>query len=74
MSAMKGDVFFYQDNYSEAIKYYDKALEINPKYNFALSEKGRLLFVKGNISEAVELFDKALQSEPNNPVALNNLA
>ena len=36
------------------IKYYDKALAVNPNYIYALSDKGDALSSQGNYSEALK--------------------
>jgi tetratricopeptide (TPR) repeat protein len=35
----KGNAFYYQDNYAQAIQYDDKALAIDPNYKQALDNK-----------------------------------
>jgi tetratricopeptide (TPR) repeat protein len=53
-----------QGRYSEAIEYYDKALELNPNDISAsinaLSGKGNILRDQGRYTEAIEYYDKAL--------------
>ena len=61
----KAQYFHSQDNYSEAIKYYDKALEINPNYLVTLSNKGVDFLYQDDYSEAIKYFDKALEINPN---------
>ena len=51
----KADALSTLGNYSEALKYYDKALSINPNYVIALSDKGYVLSDQGNYSEAIKL-------------------
>jgi tetratricopeptide (TPR) repeat protein len=51
-------------NHSEAIKYYDKALEINPTYIVSLNNKGVALSNLGNYQEALKWYDKALEQKP----------
>ena len=61
-----------QGNYSEAIKYFDKALSINPNYTYALDAKGVILSTQGHYSEAIKYFDKALAVNPNYMYALSD--
>jgi tetratricopeptide (TPR) repeat protein len=56
----------------EAIKYLDKALEIDPNNANALTSKGLALYNLGNYQEAVKYHDKALEINPNGGPALNN--
>jgi tetratricopeptide (TPR) repeat protein len=51
--------------YREAIACFDKAIEINPNYAMAWSEKGLSLHNLGNNEEAIECFDKSLELNPN---------
>ena len=39
--SLKGNYYYYGNNYDEVIKWYDKALAINPNDTFALSNKGQ---------------------------------
>ncbi|MCX8058051.1 MAG: tetratricopeptide repeat protein [Spirochaetes bacterium] len=49
----QGDKYFYLKNYSKAIEYYEKALQINPKY-------AEVYYMLGNIYKIKKLFDVAL--------------
>ena len=57
---------YYNDN--GAIKWYDKALEINPKNQAAWYNKGVSLQNLGHFEEAIKCYDKALQITPNDSV------
>jgi tetratricopeptide (TPR) repeat protein len=66
--------------YNEAIECYDKALEIDPKYVYALNNKGLALDNLRKYNEAIECYDKALKIDPkyawawlNKGLALGNL-
>ena len=54
-----------EGRYREAIICFDKALEINPNYALAWSEKGICLGYLAKHEEAIECFDKSLQLNPN---------
>ena len=58
--------------YEQAIEYYDNALEIDPKYALALSNKGATLDKLGKYKEAIECYDKALEIDPKYALALSN--
>lgn len=67
----KATVKFGKKKFKEAIKYYDKALEINPLYLEALNDKGIALGKLGKHDEALKCYDKALEIKPNALVLLN---
>jgi tetratricopeptide (TPR) repeat protein len=50
--------------HEEAIAYYDKALELNPKYVTTWNNKGFALDQLGLYEEAIECYDKALEIDP----------
>ena len=61
---LKGDEFFQKRDWSEAIKYYDKAIEINPEYGEAWYYKGWALFNKGDYDEGNKCYAKAVELNP----------
>ena len=56
----------------EAIRCYDKALEIDPEYAYALNNKAVSLQNLGKDYEAIQYLDKALKIDPEYAYALNN--
>jgi len=56
----------------EAITYYDRALEIDPDYVYALNNKGWSLYNLGKYREAITYYDRALEIDPDDVDALNN--
>ena len=46
--------------YTKAIEYYDKAIELNPQYAVAWDNKGMVLARLGKYNEAVKCYDKAM--------------
>jgi tetratricopeptide (TPR) repeat protein len=61
----KGDKLCFEEcNYEEAIKYYDKILEIDPTYTKALVGKGISLGFLDKYQEALKYIDKALEYNP----------
>ena len=58
--------------YEEAIKCYDKALEIDEKYVNAWNNKGNALCNLGKYDEAIECYDKALEIDDKFVDAWNN--
>jgi tetratricopeptide (TPR) repeat protein len=68
----KGYEFDDLGEYTRAIEYYNKALDIDPNYLYALNGKGWALNELGNFKEAIVYYDKALEEDPNYADALNN--
>jgi tetratricopeptide (TPR) repeat protein len=66
----KGDYLLKLRNYTGAIVYADKALEVDPKNINALIIKALALDHLGKHAEAIRYFDKALETDPNNRNAL----
>lgn len=50
--------------YADAIKFYDKALEIDPKFLCAWVNKGMALSRLGRYQEAISAFDQAIEINP----------
>lgn len=48
-------------NYEEAIKWYDKALAIDPEYAQTYYNKGSSLYALGRYKEAIPEFDKCIE-------------
>ena len=65
----KGEDLYNLGNYDEAIKYYDKALSIDPNNIQALYSKGLAIY-NWDKYEAIKYYDKALSIDPNNTHAL----
>jgi tetratricopeptide (TPR) repeat protein len=67
---LKGDEHYYREEYSEAIKWYDKVIEIDPNYVVALCNKGMALLNLGKYKQAIEWYDKALAVDSEDVFAL----
>ncbi len=65
-----GNTFYTQGNYSEAIRYYDAALGVEPNNLKAWFNKANSLYMLGRYKEAIECYDKVLSIEPNNQNAI----
>jgi tetratricopeptide (TPR) repeat protein len=67
----EGRALISSGRYQEAIKWYDKALAIDPNYKNALLNKGIALTQLGRYNEAITHFDKLLAIDPNDKGALD---
>ena len=63
---VKGSQCFYKEEYSQAINWYDKAIELDSGNFAAWYNKGRVLGKLGSYVEAIECFDKAIEIDPGN--------
>lgn len=61
----KGVVYSDLENYSEALKCFNRATEIDPLYGQAWRSKGILLLKMGRPEESIQALDKALKIDPN---------
>jgi len=57
----------------EALKYYNRAIQIKPDSYYALSNKGAMLGRVGKTDEAIKVLQDALALKPNYSLALNNM-
>ena len=60
----KGDELLKQGKYDEALKYFDSALDLNPKDDRAWRRRGDALEKLGKYNEALESYDKAIEINP----------
>ncbi len=67
-----GNDLFHQGNYTDAITYYDKALELNSTDTNVLYNKALALDNLGRVNEAITYYDKVLAISPNDTYSLNN--
>jgi tetratricopeptide (TPR) repeat protein len=61
----KGKSLTNLGKFDEAIKCYDRALEIDPNYAFAWNYKGITLYELRKYDEAIKSYDKAINIDPN---------
>lgn len=67
--AFRGSALYQLKNYEDAIACYDKALELNPRYDYAWTGKGLVLDNLERYEDAIACYDKALELNPDNEVA-----
>jgi tetratricopeptide (TPR) repeat protein len=68
----KGNSLVESSMYDDAIKCYDKALEINPGSMEAWNNKGLALARTGRLAEAVQCYDRALEIDPGDSEVIYN--
>ncbi|MFC2011271.1 tetratricopeptide repeat protein [Chloroflexota bacterium] len=68
----KGFALGGQDKYEEALKAYNKAIELDPQYVLAWNNKGNTLGELGRHEEALEAYNKAIEIDPKDALAWNN--
>ena len=68
----KGGALYALGKYDEAIKCYDKAIEIDPNNPVVWNNKGLALNSLGKYDEAITSYDKAIERDPNDADAWNN--
>ncbi|WP_418214976.1 tetratricopeptide repeat protein [Brachyspira murdochii] len=59
--------------YKEAIKDYDKAIELKPNMAYLYNDRGWVKKNAGLYKEALKDYKKALELEPNNEYAIENM-
>ena len=70
---LKGNMFFYENKYAEAIQYYDQALRIDPSYSEAQTNKFLALRAAGryygeklnNLPQSAQFLEQAIILQPN---------
>ncbi len=55
--------------FSEAEKHFRRALELDPKGEYALLQYGHFLTTQNGVAEAIGLYDRVLKANPENPQA-----
>lgn len=68
-----GILFAQEENYSEAMKYLQKALKIQPKNPLLNLHYANILKIEGLFSEAAHILEKTLELHPNYIPLINNL-
>jgi len=68
-----GNLNFDQKNYDDAIKLYQKALEVRPEALNVRTDMGTAMFYLDHFDDAIAEFQKVLKADPNNAQSLFNL-
>ncbi len=61
-----------KSNYEHALKYFEKAIEMNAKNDFAWGDMGLMLDKLGRREEAIDSFSRALMIDSSNPITWHN--
>ncbi len=59
-------------NFNDALKCFEKAIEIDPKYDFSYGDKALILDKMGRFDESLEMYSKALELNPKNSITWYN--
>jgi tetratricopeptide (TPR) repeat protein len=70
----KGIEAYYKEDYKEAIRYYKKALKIDPVFAFAWDNLGISYRKLDQFDDAIEAYQKSLEIDPNGQMPLQNIA
>lgn len=72
--ARLGDAYFGSEDAKSAIKHYEQALSIDPKYPALTTKLGTLYSLTNELPKATAMFEKALKQNPKDAQALSNLS
>ena len=70
----RGNAYWSEGQYDQAISDYNKALEINPRHAKAYYNRGNTYMSTGQYDQAISDFTKALEINPRYAKAYNNRA
>jgi cytochrome c-type biogenesis protein CcmH/NrfG len=68
-----GNLYYDGQQFSEATKYYERALKIQPQNADVLTDYGTSLWYTGNVDDAIREFNLALKYQPGRASTLFNL-
>lgn len=69
-----GNCYFKLQNYTEALEYFNKATNLDPKNSAAYSSIGNVHYKKGQVEKAISFWLAALITKPEDATTLLNLA
>ena len=67
-------MYLGRNDFSNALKYFEKTSKINPDYKLVFSEIAKIYLQMNDKNRAVEYFKKSIKNNQNNPSPANNLA
>lgn len=69
---MRGEDAANKSNYEQALKYFESAIEMNSKNDYAWGDRGLMLDRLGRSGEAIESFSRALEIDSSNAITWHN--
>ena len=69
----KGNNFLRENNYAEALPFYEKAVKIDPEFVFAWDNIGVCNRNLGNYDAAIKAYKKSIKLDPKAPTAYQNI-
>ncbi len=63
-----------RNDFGNALKYFEKAAKIDPKYKLVFSEIAKIYLAMNDKNRAIEYFKKSMKNNIDNPSPANNLA
>ena len=67
-------MFLGRNDFSNALKYFEKTAKLYPKYKLVFSEIAKIYLEMNDKNRAIEYFKKSVKYNPDNPSPANNLA
>ena len=67
-------MYLGRNDFSNALKYFEKTAKINPNYKLVFSEIAKIYLQMNDGNRAIEYFKKSMKHNPDNPSPANNLA
>ena len=67
-------MYLGQNNFTNALKYFEKTAKIDPSYKLVFSEIAKIYIHMNDTNRAIEYFKKSMRHNPGNPSPANNLA
>ncbi len=71
---LAGTAYSKLGEWENSIKYYERAIAINPKNVLALNQYALVLLCKGELSKAIESYEHSIEIDPNIPDTYLNMA
>ena len=69
-----GRMYLGRNDFSNALKYFEKTSRLNPNYKLVFSEIAKIYLQMNDKNRAIEYFKKSMKHNPDNPSPANNLA